>query len=31
MYDMDFRKPKLSFTPEEFRMIAEKIANAIEK
>jgi histidine triad (HIT) family protein len=31
MYDMDFRKPKLSFTPEEFRMIAEKIANALEK
>lgn len=31
MYDMDFRKPKLSFTPEEFSKIAEKIANAIEK
>jgi histidine triad (HIT) family protein len=26
MYDMDFRKPKLKFTPEEFKMIAEKIA-----
>jgi histidine triad (HIT) family protein len=31
MYDMDFRKPKLSFTPEEFRMIAEKIAEQIVK
>ena len=26
MYDMDFTKPKLSFTPEEFRRIAENIA-----
>ncbi|MCK9218679.1 MAG: HIT family protein [Bacteroidales bacterium] len=31
LYDMDFRKPKLSFTPEEFKLIAEKIHNAIEK
>ena len=30
MYDMDFRKPKLSFTPEEFEKIAKKIAAAIE-
>ncbi len=29
MYDMDFRKPKLSFTPEEFSVIAAKIAMAI--
>ncbi len=29
MYDMDFRKPKLSFTPEEFSAIAAKIAAAI--
>jgi len=28
MYDMDFRKPKLSFTPEEFQLLAKKIANA---
>jgi histidine triad (HIT) family protein len=31
MYDMDFRKPKLSYTPEEFLKIAEKISAAIEK
>ncbi|MEI6172204.1 MAG: HIT family protein [Bacteroidota bacterium] len=31
MYDMDFRRPKLSFTPEEFNRIAEKITAAIEK
>jgi histidine triad (HIT) family protein len=31
MYDMDFRKPKLSFTPEQFKEIAEKISAAIEK
>ena len=31
MYDMDFRRPKLSFTPEEFRDIAAKITAAIEK
>jgi len=30
MYDMDFRRPKLSFTPEEFGKIAEKISAAIE-
>ena len=29
MYDMDFRKPKLSFTPEEFGKIAKKIATAM--
>lgn len=26
MYDMDFRKQKLSFTPEEFQFLAEKIS-----
>jgi histidine triad (HIT) family protein len=31
MYDMDFRKPKLTFTPEEFKKIASKIGEAIEK
>ena len=31
MYDMDFRKPKLTFTPDEFKGIAEKIAAAIGK
>lgn len=31
LYDMDFRKPKLSYTPEEFQTIAEKIKGAIEK
>jgi histidine triad (HIT) family protein len=31
MYDMDFSRPKRTFTPEEFRAIAEKIAQAIEK
>jgi histidine triad (HIT) family protein len=30
LYDMDFRKPKLSFTPEEFRNIAQKISEAIQ-
>ena len=30
MYDMDFRRPKLAFTPEEFTEIADKIAAAIE-
>jgi histidine triad (HIT) family protein len=29
MYDMDFRRPKLKFTPEEFTAIAKKIAEAI--
>jgi histidine triad (HIT) family protein len=31
LFDMDFSRPKLSFTPEEFRGMAEKIADAIEK
>ncbi len=31
MYDMDFRRPKLTFTPEEFNQIAQKIADAVEK
>jgi histidine triad (HIT) family protein len=31
LYDMDFRKPKLSFTPEEFADIARRIADAIEE
>jgi len=31
LYDMDFRKPKLTFTSEEFRAIARKIAEAIER
>ncbi len=31
MYDMDFRKPKLKFTPEEFLKTAEKITAALEK
>ena len=31
MYDMDFRRPKLSFTQEEFREIAKKISAAIGK
>ncbi len=31
MYDMDFRRPKLTFTPEEFKQIAQKIADAVEK
>ncbi len=26
LYDMDFRQPKLTFTPEEFKEIAKKIA-----
>ncbi|MEI7724766.1 MAG: HIT family protein [Bacteroidota bacterium] len=30
LYDMDFRKPKLSFTPDEFRNIAQKISAAIQ-
>ena len=29
MYDMDFRKPKLSYTPGEFREIAGKISAAL--
>jgi len=31
MYDMDFSRPKRTFTPEEFRAIAGKIAQAVEK
>lgn len=31
MYDMDFRRPKLTFTPEEFNQIAKKISDAVEK
>jgi len=31
MYDMDFRRPKLKFTPEEFAAIAKKIAEAINR
>lgn len=31
LYDMDFRKPKLKFSQEEFVNIANKIAAAIEK
>ncbi|MCX6284638.1 MAG: HIT family protein [Bacteroidetes bacterium] len=30
MYDMDFRKPKLKFTNEEFAAIAKKITDALE-
>ncbi len=30
LYDMDFRKPKRSFSPEEFLQIAAKIANAMD-
>ncbi|MFZ4521652.1 MAG: HIT family protein [Bacteroidales bacterium] len=30
IYDMDFRKPKLTFTPEEFTSMAEKIAGSIQ-
>jgi len=29
MYDMDFRRPKLKFTPEEFAAIAARIAEAL--
>lgn len=31
MYDMDFRKPKLKFTPQEFQTIAARIASAMEQ
>lgn len=31
MYDMDFRRPKLTFTPKQFAEIARKISAAIEK
>ncbi len=30
MYDMDFRKPKLKLTPEEFSGLAARIAGAME-
>lgn len=29
MHDMDFRRPKLKFTPEEFSAIAKKISDAL--
>jgi histidine triad (HIT) family protein len=29
MYDMDFRKPKLTYTPEQFKEIADRIAAAM--
>jgi len=29
LYDMDFKKPKLSFSPEELKKIAEQIAAAM--
>ncbi|MEI7661989.1 MAG: HIT family protein [Bacteroidota bacterium] len=31
MYDMDFRRPKLSFSPEEFKEMAGRIAEAMVK
>jgi len=31
VYDIDFRKPKLSFTPEEFNAIAARITVALEE
>ncbi|MCX6268751.1 MAG: HIT family protein [Bacteroidetes bacterium] len=31
LYDMDFHKPKLVFTPEEFKEMAEKIAAEVGK
>jgi histidine triad (HIT) family protein len=31
LYDMDFHRQKLSFTPEEFKVMAEEIAHAMEK
>jgi histidine triad (HIT) family protein len=30
IYDIDFSKPKLKLSPEEFQMIAERIASKIE-
>lgn len=30
LYDIDFRKPKLKLSPEEFKMIAERIASHME-
>ena len=29
VYDIDFRKPKLKFTPDQFAEMAEKISNAL--
>ncbi|HNS18187.1 MAG TPA: HIT family protein [Bacteroidales bacterium] len=29
IYDLDFKKPKLSFTPEEFTAIAQQISNQL--
>ena len=29
MFDMDFRRPKLSYTPEQFKEIAAKISGAL--
>jgi len=31
MYDMDFRRPKLTFTPEEFRELAARINSEIAR
>jgi histidine triad (HIT) family protein len=31
IYDIDFRKPKLQLSPEEFKAIAAKISNAMIK
>jgi histidine triad (HIT) family protein len=31
IYDIDFRKPKLNFTPEEFNAIAARITGALEE
>ena len=31
LYDMDFRKPKLVFTPEDFHSIASRISTAMAK
>jgi len=30
IYDIDFRKPKLKLSPEEFKMIAERVASRME-
>ena len=30
LYDIDFRKPKLKLSPEEFKMIAERVARCME-
>ena len=31
IYDMDFKKPKLRFTPEEFQQMADRIAGKMEQ